>query len=463
MYTAEEIENCDIFPKNLTIIKTIKGIAYLTFILLGIIFTYSVYDGRDFFSILYMEHLNYQHNTNLFFILTYLDNKYREYNSFELFSKNSNNITTHEFYEQHLFQSLPCVLKDGIISDINNDRKSDLSDIDYNVINLKEKSELIDKYLNENYNNYNAQTPKFDLHSPKGNLNKNTDITINHNLETKKNKNKEKNNDNDNNKGKDKIPITVEHHFLANKNHNLKFLIKTLKLVTTNTTYSEFRNKTHLSEEKLNELYSQDNYFDSIVIDDFNIIPNNNIEIKNNNNNTFPYYLDWLNSNLKNVLSNTLEIKRFSVGQGKSPYNSLTYMDNYNKLLCSLTGELTIVVTPALQLNYIFPYKIKKNQEMDNLNYRYDEKILDDDNEEMFKWYSSVNLVSPDYGKHKELRKATKLKVNVVAGDCFYIPAFWWYQYSSDSFREFNYVTYKFSNEEFTEYLIKGVLNDKIQ
>jgi hypothetical protein len=63
MFTAEEIEECDIFPKKLTWAIVIKFFIYLILMSCALIMMYSFYSGRDFTSIITMENLKYGTDT----------------------------------------------------------------------------------------------------------------------------------------------------------------------------------------------------------------------------------------------------------------------------------------------------------------------------------------------------------------------------------------------------------------
>lgn len=63
MFTAEEIEDCDIFPKKLTAGLVIKVVIYIILMLLGSVLLYSFYSGRDFTSIITMENLKFGTDT----------------------------------------------------------------------------------------------------------------------------------------------------------------------------------------------------------------------------------------------------------------------------------------------------------------------------------------------------------------------------------------------------------------
>ena len=59
MFTAEEIENFDIFPKKYTLSCILKFCLYSVSMLIGLILMYSFYSGRDFVSIVSLEALAY--------------------------------------------------------------------------------------------------------------------------------------------------------------------------------------------------------------------------------------------------------------------------------------------------------------------------------------------------------------------------------------------------------------------
>ena len=63
MFTAEEIEDCDIFPKKLTPGLVIKVVIYVSLMFFGSILMYSFYSGRDFTSIITMENMKFGTDT----------------------------------------------------------------------------------------------------------------------------------------------------------------------------------------------------------------------------------------------------------------------------------------------------------------------------------------------------------------------------------------------------------------
>jgi hypothetical protein len=59
MFTAEEIEDCDIFPKKLNFSTVMKCLFYFSIMFAICILLYSFYSGKDFSSIISMESMKY--------------------------------------------------------------------------------------------------------------------------------------------------------------------------------------------------------------------------------------------------------------------------------------------------------------------------------------------------------------------------------------------------------------------
>ncbi len=59
MITAEELEDCDIFPKKLTFTSVLKFLIYFVFMLFATILMISFYSGRDLTSIVSFDTLKY--------------------------------------------------------------------------------------------------------------------------------------------------------------------------------------------------------------------------------------------------------------------------------------------------------------------------------------------------------------------------------------------------------------------
>ena len=482
MYTPEEIENCDLIPDRFEKSFIIKAVMYFIFIVLGLVFIYSVVEGKDFFSVLFMDHKNYIHDSPILLILTYFDHQYKKYNHDEMFYKNSSIITLNDFFENNIAQSLPIILRNAMdqeqyINDFDKDKHKihdvkntfnirKIIDEDYQNINPKElsifdKSDIINSFLKLNYNGKSYKE-------------KDTKIQKNHDVSEKVNYKEVKFNE-DSNDEINKFTLSVEKHQLINKNHLSQMYIKPVTINTVNFTFDMFENKTHYTTEQREHLYENEKYFDSYILNDFNIIKrkynyqnrNSNFNFQNDNYNKYTneinFYLDWIEPNLNQVIRSTLEVERISVGKGETPFTSYSFMDNYNKLICMLIGELHLSAVPALQLNFVYPYKQFKNDYYKYKMYFRKDEGDEDESDHLFKWYSPVNFINSDMGKYKENKRATKLSVKLIAGDCFYVPSLWWFQFSSVSFEEFMYITYKFKGDEFNEHLIKGVLQENLK
>ena len=65
MFTSEELEECDIFPKRITKIGIIKFTFYAIVMSFSLVLIYSIYSGRDLTSLISLEGLKY--NTDDYF------------------------------------------------------------------------------------------------------------------------------------------------------------------------------------------------------------------------------------------------------------------------------------------------------------------------------------------------------------------------------------------------------------
>lgn len=439
MLTLEEINNCDFFSIKLTLKRVILILAYIIFLVFGLVLLYSVYNGKDFLSVLLFESSTFTNNTPMFLFLTYLDNRYKNYLNSDLLRRNAEDITLEEFYEVHISGSLPCVINNALQQN---------STVIENKYSLKNYSDSIIDLLKWKFDGKNKH--KID-----------TKIVVDHNDENYYlNENLERN---------QKYLISAEEHLLLNKNHDSNLYIKAISIKIKNMTFSTFENMTDFTSMSLEKLYAEEKFFHSIVINDFTILKKINVsntiedKVLKFEKENFEYYLKWLNQNLYQEVEELMEIERISIGYGKTPFSSYTFTDNYNKLICLTMGGINISMSPTLQLNSIYPYNSYNNQNYKNdLYFKYDEKDINDD-DHIFKWYSPVNLIDPDTGKHKETNSLTKISVVINEGNCIFIPSFWWIQFSHDEFSKFMYVIYKFKGDKLTEELLKGVLNEEIK
>lgn len=151
MYTSEEFENFDIFPKKYTVGGVIKYSLYIAFMVISNIFMYSFYSGKDFLSVLTLQKSsNYLINriankeTNLLF---QNDSKYT--------ITYSDNISNY-FIIEYINENYPCIIQNGSIGFNITDLYYELNNTLYNDNTLKpffvEKKETpFTEYFHKNF------------------------------------------------------------------------------------------------------------------------------------------------------------------------------------------------------------------------------------------------------------------------------------------------------------------------
>ena len=116
MFTAEEFENFDIFPKQLTYKIIFKSIFYVALWTFGFIILFSFYIEQDISQILsgeYLKSLN-DNEDNLINRLSNIapKNYYSDYNKYYL---NYSDEISNFFFKKFILDSYPCLIKNGSI------------------------------------------------------------------------------------------------------------------------------------------------------------------------------------------------------------------------------------------------------------------------------------------------------------------------------------------------------------
>lgn len=117
MFTAEELENFDIFPKKYTIVGVIRGVFYSFVSLIALILMYSFYSGRDFISIISLESLSFADSNYLAQRLAALEPD----NIFSTTSKYYLNFTDNVLdvlIKKYVMDNFPVLMK-GSVSGLN--------------------------------------------------------------------------------------------------------------------------------------------------------------------------------------------------------------------------------------------------------------------------------------------------------------------------------------------------------
>lgn len=112
MFTAEELEECDIFPKKVTWQIAVKISIYAVLMTTASILMYSFYSGRDFTSIITMEGLKYGSDSYFIERIWKLDNKFN-YNISDKYSMNLTLLGTdpYVFIKDYVSISLPLIIR----------------------------------------------------------------------------------------------------------------------------------------------------------------------------------------------------------------------------------------------------------------------------------------------------------------------------------------------------------------
>jgi hypothetical protein len=112
MFTAEELEDLDIFPKKITMVGVIKFFFYFIIMVSGLIMLYCFYSGRNFTSIVSMEGMRY--NTDNYFTerLFELDAK-TNYDLKDKYHINLTDIDSKTFIKEYVRENLPCIIRNA--------------------------------------------------------------------------------------------------------------------------------------------------------------------------------------------------------------------------------------------------------------------------------------------------------------------------------------------------------------
>jgi hypothetical protein len=112
MFTAEELEECDIFPKKISKMGIIKFTIYACIMSFGLILIYCFYSGRDLTSLLSLEGMKY--NTDDYFTnrIWNIDKRFN-YNLTDKYTMNIDYLQNNKeiFIKEYVTQSLPLIIK----------------------------------------------------------------------------------------------------------------------------------------------------------------------------------------------------------------------------------------------------------------------------------------------------------------------------------------------------------------
>jgi hypothetical protein len=183
--------------------------------------------------------------------------------------------------------------------------------------------------------------------------------------------------------------------------------------------------------------YLRTSYSNYIKLTKDNNKPNyyflNKFDISRYLNNSSSYSLENFFSN--NYLLKYIDIKNIYLNQANSYVVVWGHTEAFDEFMCITEGNLEFILIPPQEKKYVYPYTFRGPINFSRVNFF--EQKRDDNNE-----------------KYADFIKANKFYMNVLQGDCIYIPAFWWRSYRTSKRKNIRttFLIYKFnSNSEYLE------------
>ena len=341
MFTSEELENFDIFPKEYSLSCLFKFFFYSLSSIIAFLLLYAFYTDSDYYSVLTMEHLS---KNDDIIINDYLINKISQLYPKDFLSDNKANfIQTYDnlkniFFKEYVLNSYPCLIKNSIEEFGVNE-----------IINIIED-----------------------------NLIKNKNIRI--------------------------IFEYRDNPYTQYYDDNYQYL---------KSTYSNYLNIT--------KNYTQNYYF------------LNKYNIAENFNNVSGIYEQYLKNN---YLVNDLYITNIYLSKVDNYVVVWGHTETVDQFICLQEGNLEFILIPPYEKKYIYPFNKKGPHNYSRINF-FDGK---DKNNETYHDFLKVN----------------KLDINLLAGECLYIPALWWRSYRTNENNTIRttFLTFKYrSNSKYLESL----------
>jgi len=141
------------------------------------------------------------------------------------------------------------------------------------------------------------------------------------------------------------------------------------------------------------------------------------------------------NISLNNYLIRELNLKDIYISKAQSHVVIWGNMEIYDEFICIPEGNLEFILIPPQEKKYVYPYTNRGPINYSRVNFF--EQKRNDKNE-----------------LYKDFIKANKIYMNVLQGECIYIPAFWWrsIRNSKKKNNKGDFVTFKFfSNSKYLE------------
>ena len=341
MFTSEELENFDIFPKEYSFTCLFKFIFYSLSTIFSFLLLYAFYTDRNIYSIIRMDY----YNNEDFMINDYLTNKLIEVSPKDFITENKTKfIQNYEklennFIKEYIMNSYPCLIKNSS-----------------EYFGVKEAIDFIEKTL------------------------------------------------------------------ILYKNKRIIF---------------EYR------ENPYTQFYDDDYQYLRISYDTFinatkNVSENyyflNEYNIDNLMNITQIIYEKYLKNN---YLVNSLELKHFYFSRAENFVVVWGHMEIYDNFICIEQGSLEFILVPPQEKKYMYPYSRQGPINYSRVNF-----------------FEGKNNDSENY---PDFFKANKVYINLLAGECLYIPSFWWRSYRTNKKKKnkTTFLTFKYkSSSKYLESLM---------
>ena len=139
-----------------------------------------------------------------------------------------------------------------------------------------------------------------------------------------------------------------------------------------------------------------------------------------------------------NFLISDLNLKDVYLSKSQSHIIVNGHMEIYDEFICISEGNLVFILIPQQEKKYVYPYINKGPINFSRVNFF--EQKKNDKND-----------------IYKDFIKANKIYMNVLEGECVYIPAFWWRSYRNGKKKnnKCDFLTFKFlSNSKYLEELM---------
>ena len=141
----------------------------------------------------------------------------------------------------------------------------------------------------------------------------------------------------------------------------------------------------------------------------------------------------------ENYLISDLNFKDIFLSKTQSHIVIWGHMEIQDEFICTSECNLEFILIPPQEKKYVYPYVNKGPINYSRVNFFEQKK---NDNNEIF----------------SDFEKANKIYMNVLEGECIYIPAFWWrsYRNSKKSNKKCDFLTFAFfSNSKYLEDLMQ--------